>query len=95
MPGGGLEDGEDPEHAVRREVREETGFRVKVEELLGIHSPPHPRQIRRLTPAPAPACTRRASSTEASITGGRLGYEKGRARPIARSGSRWLRCKPL
>jgi 8-oxo-dGTP diphosphatase len=38
MPGGGLEPGEDPERAVRREVREETGYRVQVDELLGIHS---------------------------------------------------------
>lgn len=38
LPGGGLEDGEDPERAVRREVREETGYRVVVEELLGVHS---------------------------------------------------------
>lgn len=38
LPGGGLEDGEDPERAVRREVREETGFHVEVGDLLGIHS---------------------------------------------------------
>lgn len=38
MPGGGLEDGEDPEDAVRREVREETGYRVQVDGLLGVHS---------------------------------------------------------
>ncbi|CAN5587971.1 NUDIX hydrolase [Microbacterium sp.] len=38
LPGGGLEAGEDPEHAARREVREETGYRVSVDELLGIHS---------------------------------------------------------
>ncbi len=38
MPGGGLEPGEDPEVAMRREVREETGFSVETTELIGIHS---------------------------------------------------------
>lgn len=38
LPGGGLEAGEDPEHAARREVREETGYRVALDALLGIHS---------------------------------------------------------
>jgi 8-oxo-dGTP diphosphatase len=38
LPGGGLEPGEDPEHAVRREIREETGYRAAVGQLLGIHS---------------------------------------------------------
>jgi 8-oxo-dGTP diphosphatase len=38
LPGGGLEPGEDPEHAVRREVHEETGYRAAVGQLLGIHS---------------------------------------------------------
>ncbi|GAA1655156.1 NUDIX hydrolase [Microbacterium flavum] len=38
LPGGGLEPGEDPEDAVRREVQEETGYRAEVDELLGIHS---------------------------------------------------------
>ena len=38
LPGGGLEGGEDPEHAVRREVHEETGYRAAVDALLGIHS---------------------------------------------------------
>lgn len=38
LPGGGLEPGEDPERAARREVREETGYRSSIDELLGIHS---------------------------------------------------------
>lgn len=38
LPGGGLEAGEDPEHAARREVREETGYHVTLDGLLGIHS---------------------------------------------------------
>lgn len=38
MPGGGLDHGEDPLDAVVREVEEETGFRVRVERLLGIDS---------------------------------------------------------
>ncbi|MFG6402548.1 MULTISPECIES: NUDIX hydrolase [unclassified Microbacterium] len=38
LPGGGLEPGEDPEHAARREVKEETGYRVALDGLLGIHS---------------------------------------------------------
>ncbi|PNW08981.1 DNA mismatch repair protein MutT [Microbacterium testaceum] len=46
LPGGGLEAGEDPAQAVRREVREETGFRVVVDELLGIHSRVIPAQAR-------------------------------------------------
>lgn len=38
LPGGGLEPGEHPADAVVREVAEETGYRVAVEELLGIDS---------------------------------------------------------
>jgi 8-oxo-dGTP diphosphatase len=38
LPGGGIEHGEDPYHAVVREVTEETGYAVEVERLLGIHS---------------------------------------------------------
>ncbi|WP_235502721.1 MULTISPECIES: NUDIX hydrolase [unclassified Kitasatospora] len=38
VPGGGLDHGEDPYAAVIREVREETGYQVEPERLLGIHS---------------------------------------------------------
>ena len=38
LPGGGIEPGEAPAHAVVREVDEETGYAVVVDELLGIDS---------------------------------------------------------
>ncbi|NYE18554.1 NUDIX domain-containing protein [Microbacterium immunditiarum] len=38
LPGGGLDPGEDPADAVLREVLEETGYSVRVDALLGIHS---------------------------------------------------------
>lgn len=34
LPGGGLEEGEQPEDCIRREVREETGLDVAVDQLL-------------------------------------------------------------
>ncbi|PZT69479.1 NUDIX hydrolase [Streptomyces sp. SW4] len=38
MPGGGMEHGEDPCDTVRREVEEETGYRIEVTGLLGVDS---------------------------------------------------------
>ena len=75
MPGGGLEPGEDPEAAVRREVREETGYKVVVDELLGIHSRVIPAR-RRVTPgATEPLHTLRIVY-RARIASGRLRFEK-------------------
>ncbi|WP_202486065.1 NUDIX hydrolase [Streptomyces sp. SID4985] len=38
LPGGGMESGEDPYDTVRREVTEETGYRIEVTGLLGVDS---------------------------------------------------------
>ncbi|MEU6573940.1 NUDIX hydrolase [Streptomyces sp. NPDC046805] len=38
LPGGGMEHGEDPYDTVRREVTEETGYRIEVIGLLGVDS---------------------------------------------------------
>ncbi len=73
MPGGGLEDGESPEDAVRRELREETGYSVEVGELLGIHSRVIPAG-RRVHKADAPLHTLRIVY-RARVRGGRLRFE--------------------
>ena len=75
MPGGGLEPGEDPETAARREVREETGYKVEIDELLGIHSRVIPPS-RRLTPGVTEPLHTLRIVYRASVTGGRLRNEK-------------------
>ncbi|MCL2339130.1 MAG: NUDIX domain-containing protein [Proteobacteria bacterium] len=37
FPGGGLEKGEHPTECIRREVYEETGFEIRVDDLIGIY----------------------------------------------------------
>lgn len=74
MPGGGLEPGEDPEHAARREVREETGYRVELQGLLGIHSRVIPPGRRLVSGAADPLHTLRIVY-RARITGGHLRNE--------------------
>jgi 8-oxo-dGTP diphosphatase len=74
MPGGGLEPGEDPEVAARREVQEETGYKVVLEDLLGIHSRVIPARRRVTQGATAPLHTLRIVY-RARIVGGRLRFE--------------------
>ena len=45
LPGGVLEHGEAPWECVIREVKEETGFDVKIEKLSGIYSKPTQNEI--------------------------------------------------
>jgi ADP-ribose pyrophosphatase YjhB (NUDIX family) len=73
MPGGGLEPGESPEDAVRRELREETGYTVKVGELLGIHSRVIPAS-QRVNTSDQPLHTLRIVY-RATVSGGKLRFE--------------------
>ena len=45
LPGGGMEVGETVDEAVCREVREETGLEVEVEQLVGVYSKPQKQEI--------------------------------------------------
>ncbi|AOR34323.1 NUDIX hydrolase [Streptomyces fodineus] len=72
LPGGGMEHGEDPYDTVRREVSEETGYRIAVTGLLGVDS-------QRLTVARHRRTDYHALRIvyEGEVIGGELRYEVG------------------
>ncbi len=45
LPGGGMEDGETVDEALRREVSEETGLEVEVGQLVGVYSKPQKQEV--------------------------------------------------
>jgi 8-oxo-dGTP diphosphatase len=45
LPGGGMEAGETVDEALRREVHEETGLEVEVEQLVGVYSKPQKQEV--------------------------------------------------
>ena len=45
LPGGGMELGETVDEALCREVREETGLEVEVEQLVGVYSKPQKQEV--------------------------------------------------
>ncbi|MEV7245708.1 MULTISPECIES: NUDIX hydrolase [unclassified Streptomyces] len=81
LPGGGMEHGEDPYDTVRREVAEETGYRVEVTRLLGVDSSRHVFRGGR-----PPRRTDHQGVRivyEAEITGGELRHEIGGSTDLA------------
>ncbi|MFC9949904.1 NUDIX hydrolase [Streptomyces prasinus] len=95
LPGGGMEHGEDPYDTVRREVEEETGYRIEVTGLLGVDSVRH-TFVRRLLARrafPRPGFARRPGRRadhhavrlvyEGRITGGELRNETGGSTDLA------------
>ncbi|MCC2313974.1 NUDIX hydrolase [Cellulomonas xiejunii] len=72
MPGGGIDPGEDPADAAVREVREETGYDVEIDELLGIDSVVF-RSVDRLIPGPDMHALR--VLYRAHVVGGELTHE--------------------
>src|SRR6188474_3570372 len=74
LPGGGLDPGEDPERAAHREVREETGYEVVLDGLIGVDSRVIPL-TQRLTPGASGPLHALRIVYRATVTGGHLRNE--------------------
>ncbi|MGP4084987.1 MULTISPECIES: NUDIX hydrolase [Streptomyces] len=81
LPGGGMEHGEDPYDTVRREVREETGYRIEVTGILGVHSLHRTFPGRRFRPATDHHGVRLVY--EGTVVGGELRHEIGGSTDMA------------
>lgn len=75
LPGGGMDPGEQPEQSAIREVFEETGYRVEVDRLLGVHTMYYSPEAGPEAPV-RPFCAFRTIYT-ARVTSGTLTYEVG------------------
>ena len=73
LPGGGMEHGEDPYDTVRRELMEETGYRIEVTGLLGVDSRRHLHPGQGLRPGTDHHALRLVY--EGEVVGGELRYE--------------------
>lgn len=78
LPGGGMDPGEQPSDTAVREVFEETGYIIELEQLLGVHAgyfEPENGSTR-------PFCALR-TVYRAEVTGGELTYEVGGSTDLA------------
>ncbi len=78
LPGGGMDPGEQPHETAVREVFEETGYRVELDGLLGVHA----AYFEPEAGATRPFCTLRTLYT-AHVTGGELTAEVGGSTDLA------------